>query len=106
MFDGGKTLLCLGHSVILYEHAQSPSDLAQIEYTLGPSGFRFIEQLPVRPEPQKRAEFFISDIRIETDERAIFWFEDKDGQRLRIVWDSEGGTIDGPAMQSPNKWIW
>ncbi|TIA89106.1 hypothetical protein E3P99_02234 [Wallemia hederae] len=61
-FDGGRTLMTLGHSIIVFRETLTPEHYKNIEQTWWSFDHGFIDELPTRSHNKRSYEYFIKDI--------------------------------------------
>ena len=61
-FDGGRTLVTLGHSVIVFRETLTSAHYQNIEHTWGWFPYPLIDELPERTHNKRSYEYFIKDI--------------------------------------------
>lgn len=61
-FDGGRTLMTLGHSIIVFKETLTPEHYKNVEHTWWWFDYDLIDDLPTRSHNKRSYEYFIKDI--------------------------------------------
>ncbi|TIB66813.1 hypothetical protein E3Q16_04371 [Wallemia mellicola] len=61
-FDGGRTLVTLGHSIIVFRETLTPEHYKNVEHTWFWPDYTLIDSLPTRSHNKRSYEYFLKDI--------------------------------------------